>query len=637
MLYLYNNRNLWYIIIATQYRYVVYVEKDVSLSCHTTYCMNCVATIAGCVFYCVVLQKATHFIYAENLKENKIMKKRMVSYFIILCMILISSSATVVNATQDRSYNFSKSYTLTGNYASDIVAVANAQIGKTKSSLGYTEAWCADFTTDCARLTGMPDTIVPYNYSSRGAVSSLYSYMTNYCNAQVVSNRQAGDFVFYYCPKCNSYPHVGIVRDGTYSVEGNVNGQVYLIGGSNGQYIDSNGHKVSDGTVQRIYVRPAYGNGSSSGGTTSSPTGAWMWTSKSIAAVGEEISFNYNATGATGFVLGIDKIGVGRVRTVDVGSSDWYTTTFSEAGTYTIYATCYNSAGGIDSNSISFTIYDFPPTGAWIWADKNIAAVGEEISFNYNATDATGFVLGINKTNIGRVRTVDVGSSDWYTTTFSEAGTYTIYATCYNPVGGMDSSSISFTIYDSPPTDAWITSNKSSVAIGEKISFSYNATNATSFVLGIDKNNVRIRTLDAGSDTSYITSFSEAGNYSVYATCYNSIGGIDSNKITFTVYDSKSTPTPTATPTPRPTPTPTPLPMNFSVTMYSGYAEVQNNGTEAQEATIIIADYDSGVLKNINTAKITFAAGEKMSFMCSKSAKVFVWDSLSGMKPLAKD
>lgn len=188
------------------------------------------------------------------------MKKKIFWLMVIACMIMELLSIITVNATQDRSYNFNKNYTLTGNYANDIVAVANAQLWKSQSNLGYTEAWCADFATDCARLTGMPDNIVPYNYSSRGGCVYLYNYMINNCNAQVVSDRQPGDFVFYYCPSCGTYPHVGIVLDGTYSAEGNVNGQVYKIGGSN-QYIDSNGHKVSSGQIQRIYVRPNYGSG----------------------------------------------------------------------------------------------------------------------------------------------------------------------------------------------------------------------------------------------------------------------------------------------------------------------------------------------------------------------------------------
>ncbi len=58
------------------------------------------------------------------------------------------------------------------------------------------------------------------------------------------------------------------------------------------------------------------------GGTQTPPSDAWIWSNKSLVAVNEEISFNYNASGATGFVLGIDKEGVGRVRTVGMDGND---------------------------------------------------------------------------------------------------------------------------------------------------------------------------------------------------------------------------------------------------------------------------------------------------------------------------
>ena len=366
----------------------------------------------------------------------------MKKFFCFILSILIVIPSMYVSATQDRSYNFNKNYSLSGNYANDIVSVARAQKGRTKASLGYTEMWCADFATDCARLTGMPDNIIPYNYSGRGLVANLYSYILNYCNAQVVSDRQAGDLVFYYCPSCNRYVHVGIVADGTYSFEGNVNGQVYQMGGGNGQYIDSNGHKVSSGQVQRIYVRPAY-----SGATQTPPSDAWIWSNKSLVAVNEEISFNYNASGATAFVLGIDKEGAGRVRTVGMDGNDWYTTTFSEAGTYTIYATCYNAIGGIDSPTITFTVYDTIPKDPWIKTDNTNIPINQDVTFTFDATYAVDFYLGIDSEVNGRIETPYVNGKT-YTTKFENPGKYTIYATCCNAYGGIDSEKLVFSVYD---------------------------------------------------------------------------------------------------------------------------------------------------------------------------------------------
>lgn len=98
-------------------------------------------------------------------------RKLRILYILILA---INIFAMPVYAFQSKASNFSKNYSLTGNYANDIVAVAKAQIGKTQSNLGYTEAWCADFVMDCARLTGMSDSVIPYNYSG-GCLCPLFA------------------------------------------------------------------------------------------------------------------------------------------------------------------------------------------------------------------------------------------------------------------------------------------------------------------------------------------------------------------------------------------------------------------------------------------------------------------------------
>ncbi len=177
----------------------------------------------------------------------------------ILVALLLVNGSLIGYATQTMSHNFNTNYVLTGNYANDIVTVAKAQLGRTGSNIGYTEAWCADFVCDSAKLTGMPDNIIPYNYSLRGACTYLYDYMLTNCAATVVTNRQEGDLVFYYCSSCARYVHVGIVIDSTTSIEGNYDSAVNLVTTS---YTDSSGHKVSTGTIAKKYVRPNYLNSS---------------------------------------------------------------------------------------------------------------------------------------------------------------------------------------------------------------------------------------------------------------------------------------------------------------------------------------------------------------------------------------
>ena len=165
-----------------------------------------------------------------------------------------------VSATQDRSSSFSKNYELTGNNASDLVAVAMAQLGKTGKQLGYSEQWCADFTTDCARLAGI--SAIPYNYASRGRCIDLYKYMVNNCGASVVSSPQKGDIVFFDWNGKKSESnlhHVAIVT-------GYSNNTVYLIGGNQGsentlsdRKVTQNSYSINSKYIAKI-VRPKYTN-----------------------------------------------------------------------------------------------------------------------------------------------------------------------------------------------------------------------------------------------------------------------------------------------------------------------------------------------------------------------------------------
>ena len=181
------------------------------------------------------------------------MKKKMnrIGRFLsVFFVALFFVSLTTVNATQVRTGYYNRSYTLGNNQADNIVAVAQAQMGKTKAQLNYTEAWCADFASDCASLAGISN-IIPGN----GYCQTLYNNIKNK-GGQDVSSPQKGDIVFYYCKSCSvHWCHVGIMINSSQSVEGNYNGKVSLV---NGIYKDGNGHSLANGHITRRFIRPAY-------------------------------------------------------------------------------------------------------------------------------------------------------------------------------------------------------------------------------------------------------------------------------------------------------------------------------------------------------------------------------------------
>ena len=160
-------------------------------------------------------------------------------------------------ATQSRSDNFNKNYTLINKGTKDIVTVAKAQLGMTKSNLKYSEDWCADFVGDCAKLANQSAAI-----PSNGGCRELYNAVIK-AGGISVNGRQAGDLIFYYCNTCKKYVHVGIVIDSKYSIEGNY----YINNVSAVRKVSTYCHwsktyeayhYTSKGTVVRKFVRPNY-------------------------------------------------------------------------------------------------------------------------------------------------------------------------------------------------------------------------------------------------------------------------------------------------------------------------------------------------------------------------------------------
>lgn len=173
--------------------------------------------------------------------------KRICCMFLIIMLFLPSLH---VDASQSKSGNFNTNYSLNGSQADRLVAVALAQQEKTKAQLGYSEAWCADFVSDCAKLAGLSG-VIPFD----GYCETLYKKVKK-AGGQDVSTPQKGDLVFYYCSVCSvHWCHVGIMLDSTRSIEGNYNGKVSLV---NGVYKDGSGHSLANGKITRKFVRPGY-------------------------------------------------------------------------------------------------------------------------------------------------------------------------------------------------------------------------------------------------------------------------------------------------------------------------------------------------------------------------------------------
>lgn len=260
--------------------------------------------------------------------------------FILALTFIFSAFSIAASATCQLS-NLTPVVT-TGDSATDIVAAASAQIGKTGAQLGATENWCADFVFSCARLVGIGADVIP----STGSVTALYNGILN-AGGQIVTQPQKGDLVFY-SPLANT--HVAIMSDSINSIHGNVNGN------PNGSFhltsrVTKCKYTEYVGSYQYVFVRPNYSS------TPSQPLPAPN--APSVSVNGSSVTVSWNAVpGATGYNVFAEKDGI-TTQWVSITSTE---STISETrnnladGDYAVYIVAYNDTERAQSDKSYFTI-----------------------------------------------------------------------------------------------------------------------------------------------------------------------------------------------------------------------------------------------------------------------------------------
>ena len=234
------------------------------------------------------------------------MKKRFLSVFVLLLLLpaLLCGNVSALQYSGSASYASGKYYialqnvTLTGDARTDIVAVANSQIGYQEGSsssqlsgevLGannYTEygrwyglqdMWCAMFVSWCADTAGISSTVVPRHSYTVSGLNSFKSWGRAYTRAQVAAGSytpQKGDIIYFKSSRnTNPTNHVGIVTSysGTtvYTVEGHTSSATIS---TNGGAVCAKSYSITNTYI--VYIcSPAY---SSQTVTPPAPSGAYF-------------------------------------------------------------------------------------------------------------------------------------------------------------------------------------------------------------------------------------------------------------------------------------------------------------------------------------------------------------------------
>ena len=138
----------------------------------------------------------------------------------LLAIVMLVGTFAVLpekaEANQARYYNFATNYSSSSDPATFISNIALAQVGRTQSQFGYTEAWCDNFVSDCAILAGQEEAV-----PQGGAVSDFLNKLKN-AGATKVTSPKAGDVVIYYCTTDNRYCHAALMVGSRESVQGNL-------------------------------------------------------------------------------------------------------------------------------------------------------------------------------------------------------------------------------------------------------------------------------------------------------------------------------------------------------------------------------------------------------------------------------
>ena len=169
--------------------------------------------------------------------------------------------------------------------------------------------------------------------------------------------------------------------------------------------------------------------------------------SQNIYFPDEMVSISVDTICAKGQVIGIDKIGTGRIITEECENTYTVSAGTLGAGEYSAYFSVYNGSGGIDTERVSFKIYDKSPT--WgsleIINSESTYYVNDTITLQATSDYATEYWLGIDKDS-KRLVTEEM-KNGLYSFIPSEPGQYSAYVSVANKLGGLDSKCIYFTIY----------------------------------------------------------------------------------------------------------------------------------------------------------------------------------------------
>ncbi|WP_294579790.1 CHAP domain-containing protein [uncultured Ruminococcus sp.] len=466
-------------------------------------------------------------------------RRKWYTRWIAVCVAIVLGVGICEGLTVCAAYE--NTHTNTGNQRIDIVEVAKTQIGYHEGSLegttsgsnnytkynvwngkisgygsnGYGYAWCHAFVSWCANQAGIGTDIIPKTAGTSTGRSFFVNQGTYRQSAANGGNYvpQSGDIIYY--GSGSSPSHVGIVS----SCDG---GTVYTIEGNYSNKVGTRAISLSNSYIIGYGVPNYRGNSN-----PQPPYNISIRADRTTITAGESITFTYTIENSTDSCIGIDKDG-SRFDTIGIsGTSGSISYTFSQPGVYCVITAGSNPYGSACCDGVWIKVNERgAPFNISIQADKTTIIAGESISFSYTIENSTDSCIGIDKDG-SRFDTIGVsGTSGTVSYTFPQPGVYCVITAGSNPYGSACCDGIWIKVNEkTAPFNISIQADRTEIAMGESITFTYTIENSTDSCIGIDKDGSRFDTINvSGTSGSISYTFSQPGVYCVITAGSNPYG-----------------------------------------------------------------------------------------------------------------
>ncbi len=189
-------------------------------------------------------------------------------------------------------------------------------------------------------------------------------------------------------------------------------------------------------------------------------------------------------------------------------TSSTFSTSFSSAGTYYINVTVKDSVGNTASYSLIETV-NVDPTVS-VKSSQNPTDIGNSVTFTASPSGGTGSYTYQWYVNDAAV---SGATSQSYTTSFSSAGTDSVYMVIKDSIGNSaTSSTITETVNPDPSVS--ISSSQNPTDVGNSVTFTASPSGGSTPYSYAWYND---GTLESSTTSTYTTSFSSAGTYTIEA------------------------------------------------------------------------------------------------------------------------